>query len=124
MSELRLGLRENLPQFALLVLINAFVGGMVGLERTVLPLLGEQEFGLSSKTAITSFIVSFGITKAVLNLIAARLSERVGRKPLLVTGWIFALPVPFLLIYAPAWRWLDVADILLGLKQALAWSMT
>jgi len=90
----RLGLRENLPQFALLVLINAFVGGMVGLERTVLPLLGEQAFGLSSKTAITSFIVSFGITKAVLNLIAARLSERVGRKPLLVTGWLFALPVP------------------------------
>jgi MFS family permease len=120
----RLGLRENLPQFALLVLINAFVGGMVGLERTVLPLLGEQEFGLSSKTAITSFIVSFGITKAVLNLIAARLSERVGRKPLLVTGWLFALPVPFLLIYASAWWWIDVANVLLGINQALAWSMT
>ncbi len=120
----RLGLRENLPQFALLVLINAFVGGMVGLERTVLPLLGEQEFGLSSKTAITSFIVSFGITKAALNLIAARLSERVGRKPLLVVGWLFALPVPFLLIYAPSWWWIDVANILLGINQALAWSMT
>ena len=120
----RLGLRENLPQFALLVLINAFVGGMVGLERTVLPLLGEQEFGLSSKTAITSFIVSFGITKAVLNLIAARLSERVGRKPLLVTGWLFALPVPFLLIYATAWWWIDVANVLLDINQALAWSMT
>jgi MFS family permease len=120
----RLGLRENLPQFALLVLINAFVGGMVGLERTVLPLLGEQEFGLSSKTAITSFIVSFGITKAVLNLIAARLSERVGRKPLLVVGWLFALPVPFLLIYASSWWWIDLANVLLGANQALAWSMT
>src|SRR2546428_987221 len=97
---------------------------MVGLERTVLPLLGEREFGLSSKTAITSFIVSFGITKAVLNLIAARMSERVGRKPLLVAGWLFALPVPFLLIYAPSWWWIDVANILLGVNQALAWSMT
>ena len=120
----RLGLRENLPQFALLVLINAFVGGMVVLERTVLPLLGEREFGLSSKTAITSFIVSFGITKAVLNLIAARLSERVGRKPILVAGWLFALPVPFLIIYAPSWWWIDVANVLLGANQALAWSMT
>jgi len=120
----RLGLRENLPQFALLVLINAFVGGMVGLERTVLPLIGEREFGLSSKTAITSFIVSFGITKAVLNLIAARLSERVGRKPILIAGWLFALPVPFLLIYAPSWWWIDAANVLLGANQALAWSMT
>jgi MFS family permease len=120
----RLGLRENLPQFALLVVINAFVGGMVGLERTVLPLLGEREFGLSSKTAITSFIVSFGITKAVLNLVAARLSERVGRKPILVTGWLFALPVPFLIIYAPSWWWIDLANVLLGANQALAWSMT
>jgi MFS family permease len=120
----RLGLRENLPQFALLVLINAFVGGMVGLERTVLPLLGEREFGLSSKTAITSFIVSFGITKAILNLVAARLSERVGRKPILITGWLFALPVPFLIIYAPSWWWIDLANVLLGANQALAWSMT
>jgi MFS family permease len=120
----RLGLRENLPQFALLVLINAFVGGMVGLERTVLPLLGEREFGLSSKTAITSFIVSFGITKAVLNLVAARLSERVGRKPILIAGWLFALPVPFLIIYAPSWWWIDLANVLLGANQALAWSMT
>ena len=102
MTERRLGLRENLPQFVLLVVINAFVGSMVGLERTVLPLLGEREFGLTSKTAITSFIVSFGITKAVLNLVAARLSDRVGRKPILVAGWLFALPVPFLIIYAPA----------------------
>jgi MFS family permease len=120
----RLGLRENLPQFALLVGLNAFVGAMVGLERTVLPLLGEQEFGLSSKTAIGSFIVSFGVTKAVLNLAAARLSERVGRKPILVAGWLLGLPVPFLIIYAPSWWWIDVANILLGANQALAWSMT
>jgi MFS family permease len=120
----RLGLRENLGQFSLLVLLNAFVGAMVGLERTVLPLLGEQEFGLTSKTAITSFIVSFGVTKAVLNLVAARLSDRVGRKPILVTGWLLALPVPFLIIYAPAWGWIDLANVLLGANQALAWSMT
>jgi MFS family permease len=123
-TERRLGLRENLPQFVLLVVINAFVGSMVGLERTVLPLLGEREFGLTSKTAITSFIVSFGVTKAILNLAAARISERVGRKPLLVAGWCFALPVPFLIIYAPAWWWIDVANVLLGANQALAWSMT
>ena len=120
----RLGLRENLPQFTLLVFLNAFVGAMVGLERTVLPLLGEEEFGLTSKTAITSFIVSFGITKAILNLVAARVSDRIGRKPVLVTGWLFALPVPFLIIYAPAWWWIDLANVLLGANQALAWSMT
>jgi MFS family permease len=120
----RLGLRENLPQFTLLVVLNAFVGAMVGLERTVLPLLGEQEFGLASKTAITSFIVSFGVTKAVLNLVAARLSDRVGRKPILVAGWVLALPVPFLIIYAPAWWWIDLANVFLGANQALAWSMT
>jgi MFS family permease len=123
-TELRLGLRENLPQFSLLVLLNAFVGAMVGLERTVLPLLGEQEFGLTSKTAITSFIVSFGVTKAVINLVAARLSDRVGRKPILVVGWVLALPVPFLIIYAPAWWWIDLANVLLGANQAMAWSMT
>jgi MFS family permease len=123
-SEPRLGLRENLPQFALLVVLNAFVGAMVGLERTVLPLLGEQEFGLASKTAITSFIVSFGVTKAVINLIAARLSDRIGRKPILVVGWLFALPVPFLIIGAPAWWWIDLANVLLGANQAMAWSMT
>jgi MFS family permease len=120
----RLGLRENLPQFTLLVVLNAFVGAMVGLERTVLPLLGEQDFGLESKTAITSFIVSFGVTKAVLNLVAARVSDRVGRKPILVAGWVFALPVPFLIIHAPAWWWIDLANVFLGANQALAWSMT
>ena len=121
---IRLGLRENLPQFTLLVLINAFVGAMVGLERTVLPLLGEQEFGLTSKTAITSFIVSFGVTKACLNLVAARLSERWGRKPILILGWLFALPVPFLIIWAREWWWIDLANVLLGANQAMAWSMT
>ena len=124
MREVRLGLRENLPQFSLLVLLNAFVGAMVGLERTVLPLLGEQEFGLSSKTAITSFIVSFGVTKAVINLVAARLSDRIGRKPILVAGWLLALPVPLLIIYAPEWWWIDAANVLLGANQAMAWSMT
>jgi MFS family permease len=124
MTEPRLGLRENLPQFALLVVLNAFVGAMVGLERTVLPLLGEREFGLASKTAITSFIVSFGVTKAVLNLAAARISDRVGRKPILVLGWLLGLPVPFLIIAAPAWWWIDAANVLLGANQAMAWSMT
>src|SRR5207249_3964127 len=124
MSTMRLGLRENLPQFALLVVLNAFVGAMVGLERTVLPLLGEQEFGLESKTAITSFIVSFGVTKAVINLVAARLSDRIGRRPILVAGWLLALPVPFLIIYAPSWWWIDLANVLLGANQAMAWSMT
>ncbi|MGH7264233.1 MAG: MFS transporter [Candidatus Rokuibacteriota bacterium] len=119
-----LGLRPNLGQFSLLVLINAFVGAMVGLERTVVPLLGEREFGLASKTAIVSFIVSFGVTKAGLNLVAARLSERVGRKPILVAGWLLGLPVPFLLMWAPSWGWVDVANVLLGANQAFAWSMT
>jgi len=97
---------------------------MVGLERTVLPLLGEQEFGLTSRTAITSFIVSFGVTKALCNLAAARLSERWGRKPILVLGWLFALPVPFLIIWARQWWWIDLANVLLGANQAMAWSMT
>jgi MFS family permease len=120
----QLGLRANLPQFALLVGLNAFVGAMVGLERTVLPLLGEQEFGLASKTAITSFIVSFGVSKAALNLAAARLSDRIGRRPILIFGWLMALPVPFLIIHAPAWWWIDLANVFLGANQAMAWSMT
>jgi MFS family permease len=121
---LRLGLRANLGQFSLLVLINAFVGAMVGLERTVVPLIGEREFGLSSKTAIVSFIVSFGVTKALLNLVAARLAERFGRKPILVAGWLLGLPVPFMIMWAPSWGWIDAANILLGANQAFAWSMT
>jgi MFS family permease len=121
---IRLGLGANLGQFSLLVLINAFVGAMVGLERTVVPLIGEREFGLASKTAIVSFIVSFGVTKALLNLVAARLSERVGRKPILVTGWLLGLPVPFMIMWAPSWGWIDAANVLLGANQAFAWSMT
>jgi MFS family permease len=123
-SALRLGLRANLGQFSLLVLINAFVGAMVGLERTVVPLIGEREFGLTSKTAIVSFIVSFGVTKALLNLVAARLAERFGRKPILVVGWLLGLPVPFLIMWAPSWAWIDAANVLLGANQAFAWSMT
>src|SRR3972149_3686223 len=122
--EIRLGLRGNLGQFSLLVLINAFVGAMVGLERTVVPLIGEQEFGLTSKTAIVSFIVSFGVVKALCNLFAARISETWGRKRVLVLGWLIGLPVPFIIIWADRWFWFDVANILLGANQALAWSMT
>jgi MFS family permease len=121
---IRLGLGANLGQFSLLVLVNAFVGAMVGLERTVVPLIGEREFGLASKTAIVSFIVSFGVTKALLNLVAARLSERVGRKPILVAGWLLGLPVPFMIMWAPSWGWIDAANVLLGANQAFAWSMT
>jgi len=120
----RLGLRENLGQFSLLVLINIFVGMMVGLERTVVPLIGEKEFGLVSKTAIVSFIVSFGVTKAICNLFAARVSETVGRKKVLVAGWLIGLPVPFIIIFANHWFLFDVANVLLGMNQALCWSMT
>src|SRR5438445_13549857 len=102
-GEMKLGLRENVGQFSLLVVINAFVGMMVGLERTVVPLIGEKEFGLVSKTAIVSFIVSFGVTKAICNLFAARDSETVGRKKVLVVGWLVGLPVPFIMIFANCW---------------------
>ncbi len=121
---IKLGLWENLGQFSLLVLINIFVGMMVGLERTVVPLIGEKEFGLASKTAIVSFIVSFGVVKALCNLFAARISETWGRKRVLVLGWLVGLPVPFLIIWADRWIWFDVANVLLGVNQALCWSMT
>src|SRR5215467_6923955 len=123
-DRLRLGLRENLGQFSLLVLINVFVGMMVGLERTVVPLIGEREFGLVSKTAIVSFIVSFGVTKAICNLFAAHVSETVGRKKVLVLGWLIGLPVPFIIIFANHWFWFDIANVFLGVNQALCWSMT
>ena len=123
-GEMKLGLRENVGQFSLLVLVNVFVGMMVGLERTVVPLIGEKEFGLVSKTAIVSFIVSFGVTKAICNLFAARVSETVGRKKVLVVGWLVGLPVPFIIIFANRWFWFDVANVLLGVNQALCWSMT
>jgi MFS family permease len=120
----RLGLRANASQFALLVALNAFVGAMVGLERSVLPLIGEDDFGLSSKSAILSFVVAFGIAKAFANLAAGGLAERVGRKRLLVLGWLFAVPVPVLIALAPSWWVIVAANILLGLNQGLAWSMT
>jgi MFS family permease len=121
---IRLGLRENVGQFSLLVLINVFVGMMVGLERTVVPLIGEKEFGLVSKTAVVSFIVSFGVTKAICNLFAAHVSETVGRKKVLVLGWLVGVPVPFIIIFAKHWFWFDIANVLLGVNQALCWSMT
>jgi MFS family permease len=123
-AAVRLGLRANAGQFALLVALNAFVGAMVGLERSVLPLVGEEDFGLASTSAILSFVVAFGITKALANLAAGGLAERVGRKRLLVLGWLFALPVPLLIAVAPSWWVIVVANLFLGLNQGLAWSMT
>jgi MFS family permease len=120
----RLGLRANASQFALLVALNAFVGAMVGLERSVLPLVGEDEFGLASTSAILSFVVAFGISKAVANLAAGGLAEHVGRRRLLVIGWLLALPVPLLIAIAPSWWVIVVANVFLGLNQGLAWSMT
>ena len=122
--ELRLGLGANAGQFWLLVLVNAFVGSMVGLEREVVPLRGERSFGLASQTAIVSFIVTFGFTKALTNLYAGRTADRTGRKPLLVAGWLVAVPIPFLIIFAPAWGWIVFANVLLGVNQGLCWSMT
>jgi MFS family permease len=120
----RLGLRENLGQFALLVGVNALVGGMIGQERTVLPLLAERVFGLHAFTAALTFIVAFGAVKAATNFVAGTLSDRVGRKPVLVAGWLVGLPVPLLLMWAPSWGWVIVANILLGINQGLTWSTT
>ena len=117
-----LGLRANLPQFLLLVLVNAFVGGMVGIERSILPELAQQEFGLAERTAILSFIAVFGVTKAAANYFAGRLGDRWGRKPVLVAGWFIAAPVPFLLMLAPTWDWVIVANVFLGVSQGLTWS--
>src|SRR6185295_13886449 len=122
--EAALGLGRNWRQFTLLVVVNAFVGGMVGLERAVVPLLAEQEFGLASKRATLAFIVSFGLVKAFTNLAAGHWSERVGRKPLLVAGWVAGLPVPFLLLWARDWSWVTAANIFLGVNQGLCWSTT
>jgi MFS family permease len=117
-----LGLRANWKQFTLLVIVNAFVGGMVGIERTVLPVLAELEFGIASHSAALSFIMAFGISKALANYFTGRLAGRYGRKALLVTGWVLALPVPFMLIYADVWAWTVAANILLGIHQGFAWS--
>ncbi len=123
-STLQLGLRNNWQQFALLVVVNAFVGAMVGLERTVVPLIAEVEFGLLSRTVILSFIVSFGIVKALANLAAGGLGDRLGRKPILIAGWLVGLPVPLLIIFAPTWGWIVFANVLLGINQGLCWSTT
>src|SRR5581483_4463131 len=119
-----LGLKANWPQFALLVLINAFVGGMVGIERTVVPLIGSEEFRIASTTLIVSFIVSFGVIKALANLLSGHLADVWGRKRVLVLGWLFGLPVPFMIMLAPSWEWVIAANALLGVNQGLAWSMT
>jgi len=123
-TAVRLGMRENLAQFSLLVVVNAFVGAMVGMERSILPPIAEQEFHLVAKTAVLSFIVVFGVTKALTNYLAGRLSDRFGRKHVLVAGWIFAAPVPFLLMWAPTWSWVLGANVLLGVSQGLTWSTT
>jgi MFS family permease len=120
---IRLGLRANARQFALLVGLNALVGALVGLERSVLPVVGEREFGLGTKTAVLSFLLAFGTAKAVANLVAGKLAGR-GRKPVLVAGWLLALPVPALLAVAPSWGWVVAANVLLGASQGFAWSMT
>jgi MFS family permease len=124
MEPVELGLGRNWRQFSLLVLINAFVGSMVGLERTVLPLVAEQEFGLASKGAALSFIVTFGLVKAATNFFAGRLGDIYGRRRILIAGWVLALPVPFLVIYAPSWGWIVAANVLLGVNQGLTWSTT
>ncbi len=123
-APVRLGLRANARQFSLLVALNAFVGAMVGLERSVLPLIGERDFGLTSKGAILSFVVAFGIAKALANLGAGGLADRVGRKRLLVIGWLLALPVPLMIAFAPSWGWIVAANLFLGANQGFAWSMT
>lgn len=124
MASLRLGLRENLGQFALLVVVNAFVGAMIGMERSILPILAKEEFRLAAHSAILSFIVTFGISKALTNYLAGRSAERFGRKPVLVFGWLVAVPVPFLLMWGPDWRWVLAANVLLGISQGLTWSTT
>src|SRR5207244_2479142 len=123
-SPIRLGLGPNWRQFALLIVVNAFVGAMVGLERTVLPLIAQADFGLVSKTVVLSFLVSFGVVKALANLFAGQLADRIGRKPLLVAGWFAGLPVPLLIIWAPSWGWIVFANVLLGVNQGLCWSTT
>lgn len=119
-----LGLKENWKQFSVLVIVNAFVGGMVGLERTIIPKFAELEFGIELKTAILSFIVAFGISKALTNYFTGKLANRFGRKNLLILGWLIALPIPFILINATSWNWVIFANILLGINQGLTWSST
>jgi MFS family permease len=123
-ENVKLGLKENWPQFTILVIVNAFVGGMVGLERTIFPKFAEIEFGVASKTAILSFIIAFGVTKAITNYFTGKLANKFGRKNLLLLGWLFAIPIPFILINATSWNWVIFANILLGINQGLTWSST
>jgi MFS family permease len=120
----RLGLRENAAQFALLVLVNAFVGAMLGMERSILPAIADQEFHLAARTAVLSFIVVFGLSKAVTNYLAGRLADNFGRKYVLVAGWVIAVPVPFMLMWGPSWNWILAANLLLGVSQGFTWSTT
>ena len=124
MGSTKLGLKENWKQFSLLVLVNAFVGGMIGQERSILPAIAEQEFHMVANTAILSFIIAFGFVKAITNYFTGTLSDRFGRKKLLVTGWLIGIPVPFLLMYAPTWEWIIIANVFLGINQGLTWSTT
>lgn len=124
MDNIRLGLKENWKQFTLLVIINGFVGGMVGLERSILPQIAEQEFAIAAKSAILSFIIVFGVVKAITNYYTGTLANKFGRKNLLVVGWLFALPIPFILMWAPDWNWIIAANVLLGINQGLTWSST
>src|SRR5687767_205356 len=122
--EIRLGLKENWKQFTLLVIINAFVGGMIGLERSILPQIAEAEFHIAAKTAILSFIIVFGIVKAITNYFTGALANKAGRKNLLVIGWLIGIPVPFVLMFADNWNWIVAANVLLGINQGLTWSST
>lgn len=124
MKSISLGLRENWRQFSLLVLVNAFVGGMIGLERTVVPLVGSEEFRIASTTIVVSFIVSFGVVKACANLVSGHFADVYGRRHLLILGWLVGLPVPFMIAWGPSWGWIIGANALLGVNQGLAWSMT
>lgn len=124
MRNIQFGIKENIVQFLLLVLTNFFVGSMVGLERTVLPIIGEEEFGLASASAALSFIISFGFSKAIVNYFAGAIADRLGRKKVLIVGWSAGLFVPLLVIFADAWWMIVVANIFLGINQGLAWSMT
>src|SRR5918995_4785499 len=123
-TSIQLGLKPNIKQFVLLIIVNAFVGAMIGLEQTVIPILGQDIFDLESNALILSFIASFGLVKAVLNLFAGSISDKFGRKNVLVLGWLFGLPIPFILLFAPDWNWIIFANVLLGVNQGLAWSMT
>lgn len=123
-ESIKLGLKENWKQFTILIIVNAFVGGMIGMERTIFPQFAEEEFGITSKTALLSFITAFGITKAITNYFTGRLANSFGRKNLLLLGWFIAIPIPFILIYATNWSWVIFANIILGLSQGLTWSST